>query len=358
VREIIDDIDRWRERGEPVALATVVSTWGSAPRGVGAKMAVNARGEIAGSVSGGCVESAVVDAALSTLKEGQPRLLRFGVADDTAWEVGLSCGGTLEVFVEPLHGEAYTAIRSAVAVGRGSASTTVIRGPEGALGRKRWLTGERVSGSLGSPELDEKVAAEMQAAVAEGRSRRVELPGPEPSSLSSHSAPPPSAEAFVDVMPPPPTLVMIGGVHIAVALVPIARTLGYVTVVVDPRKVFGTAARFPEVDRLLHSWPDDALREIGLQPTTAVAVLTHDPKLDDPALQAALPSPAFYVGALGSKVTQARRRQRLQAAGLSDDHIARLHAPIGLDLGGRSPEEIAIAVMAQVVATRNHGPAA
>jgi xanthine dehydrogenase accessory factor len=161
------------------------------------------------------------------------------------------------------------------------------------------------------------------------------------------------AEFFVDVATPAPTLVMVGGVHIAVALDVIARALGYGTIVVDPRAAFGSAERFPHVDRLVRDWPDDALRSLRLSASTAVAVLTHDPKLDDPALAVALPSPAFYVGALGSRRTQQRRQARLQAAGVTARDLGRLRAPIGLDLGGRSPEEIALAVMAQVVAVRN-----
>ena len=161
------------------------------------------------------------------------------------------------------------------------------------------------------------------------------------------------AEAFIDVLRPMPTLVVVGGVHIAVALVDLARTLGFRTVVVDPRPAFANRERFPHADRLEPSWPDEALARLGLTSGTAVAVLTHDPKLDDPALRAALPSAAFYVGALGSQRTQAKRRQRLLDAGLSEADVARLRAPIGLDLGGRSPEEIALSVMAEVVAARN-----
>jgi xanthine dehydrogenase accessory factor len=189
--------------------------------------------------------------------------------------------------------------------------------------------------------LDGEVAAAARLALAQGSSRRQRLP---------------PVEVFIEAVLPSPTLVMVGGVHIAVALTSLARSLGYRTIVVDPRRGFGSQARFPHADRLISDWPDDALASLGLNASTAVAMLTHDPKLDDPALRVALPSSAFYVGALGSKKTHEARRQRLLEAGLSEEHFSRLRAPIGLDLGGRSPEEIALAVMAEIVATRNGRP--
>jgi xanthine dehydrogenase accessory factor len=307
-------------------------------------MAVSAGGEVSGSVSGGCVESAVVEAALDVLSSGAARMLHFGVADEAAWEVGLSCGGKLEVFVEPLAPDVYPALRAALVAGEAVATVTVVAGPAREIGRKLVLLDGKRSGSLGVGARDETAEAAAAAALEEARGRRVDL-GP--------ASAPQETVGFVDVLPPPPTLVMVGGVHIAIALAAVARTLGYRTVVVDPRPVFGSEARFPGVDRLVHEWPDEALSRMTLDASTAVAVLTHDPKLDDPALRAALPSRAFYVGALGSRATQARRRQRLLAAGVGEEPLRRLHAPIGLDLGGRTPEEIALAVMAQVVAARN-----
>lgn len=338
MRDVIPEIDRWQAAGESVALATVVETWGSAPRLPGAKMAVTASGSIAGSVSGGCVEAAVVEAAREALRTGAPRLLHFGVADEAAWAVGLACGGSIDVFVAPLDAGVYAAQHEALLADRGFAIATVIAGSHDLLGRKLMLgaDGSR-AGSLGGV-LDTAVADAARLALAEGRSRRDTLP---------------PVEIFVEVLLPAPTLVMVGGVHIAVALVALARSLGYRTIVVDPRRGFGSEARFPHADRLISEWPDDALAGLGLNASTAVAMLTHDPKLDDPALRVALLSPAFYVGALGSKRTQERRRQRLIDAGVSQQQLDRLHAPIGLDLGGRAPEEIALAVMAEIVATRN-----
>jgi xanthine dehydrogenase accessory factor len=338
MRDVMPEIDRWQAAGESVALATVVETWGSAPRLPGAKMAVITSGAIAGSVSGGCVEGAVVAAALETLRTGAPRLLHFGVADETAWAVGLACGGSIDVFVAPLEAGVYAAQHEALLADRAFAVATVIAGSHDLLGRKLMLgaDGSR-AGSLGSA-LDTAVEAAVRLALAEGSSRRDTLP---------------PVEIFVEVVLPAPTLVMVGGVHIAVALTTLARSLGYRTIVVDPRRGFGNEARFPHADRLISDWPDDALAALGLNASAAVAMLTHDPKLDDPALRVALRSPAFYVGALGSKKTQQRRRQRLLEAGLSQEHLDRLRAPIGLDLGGRSPEEIALAVMAEIVAARN-----
>jgi len=341
MRDVLPEIESWRAAGEAIALATVVETWGSAPRTLGAKMAVSATGKIAGSVSGGCVEGAVVEAAGQVLKSGQPRLLRFGVTDDDAWEVGLACGGRIEVFVAPLDPELHELLRSAIAAERPAAMATVVSGPDAIVGRAL-MTADDVPprGTLGE-SLDEPAIAAAREALIDGKTRMLPLG---------------DMRVLVEAFPPSPTLVIVGGVHIAVALVSLAKSLGYRTVVIDPRKAFGSESRFSHADKLLSGWPDDALREIGLNRATAVAVLTHDPKLDDPALRVALPSTAFYVGALGSRKTQEKRRARLLEAGLDESHLARLHAPIGLDLGGRSPEEIALSVMAQIVAERNSRP--
>jgi xanthine dehydrogenase accessory factor len=338
MRDVLREIEAWRAAGEDVAVATVLETWGSAPRAAGARMAVTASGQVAGSVSGGCVEGAVVEAGRETLRTGKPRRLHFGVADDTAWAVGLACGGSIDVFVEKLDPKSFEPIRDALRAERPVASVTVVGGPDEMLGKKRvLLENGRSEGSLGGG-LDETASEAARAALSEGSIRRVTAGG---------------VELFAEALMPSPTLVAVGGVHIAVALVALAKTLGYRTVVVDPRTAFGNADRFPGVDRLMTDWPDAALRGIGLNASTAVAVLTHDPKLDDPALSVALRSPAFYVGALGSKKTQEKRRRRLLDGGLTEEELSRLHAPIGLPLGGRTPEEIALAVMAQIVATRN-----
>ncbi len=343
MREVLADIDRWRAQDEAVALATVLRTWGSAPRGVGAKMALTRSGSIAGSVSGGCVEGAVVEAGAQVLKSGQPQLLHFGVADDTAWSVGLACGGSIDVFVQPLDPIVYEAVHSAIVDDQLAAMVTIVRGPTDLIGREMIVPDKTaVVGSLGGG-LDEPAIAAARAACEAGESRPITLP-------ASSTEP---IEIFVDVLRPSPTLVLVGGVHIAIALAAIAKTLGYRTLVIDPRRAFGSEARFPHVDRLIQAWPDDAFQQVVLTRSTAVAMLTHDPKIDDPALKIVLASRAFYVGALGSRKTQEQRRQRLRAAGVSEADLAKLHGPIGIDLGGRTPEEIALAVMAEIVAVRN-----
>jgi len=333
VRDILDDVERWVSEGTPVATATVLETWGSAPRPAGGKMAVPADGRIAGSVSGGCVENAVVEAARQTLATGIPQRLKFGIADDTAWGVGLACGGSIEVFVECLPAELFGAIREALREERRAAVATVVAGTSDRLGRKVAAFDDgRVLG-----ELDGAAADAARSGLAGGASRRVESGG---------------EEIFVDVLAPSAKLVIVGGVHIAIALVTLSKAVGYRTILVDPREAFGNAGRFPHADQILNAWPDRGLAEAGLHAGTAVAVLTHDPKLDDPAILTALRSPAFYVGALGSRKTQEKRRRRLLEAGATEEELSRLHGPIGLPLGGRSPEEIAMAIMAEVVAVR------
>jgi xanthine dehydrogenase accessory factor len=234
-----------------------------------------------------------------------------------------------------------------------AAVVTAVRGPETLLGRKLLLSGDgEPRGQIGEG-VDEAALAAGRAALAAGRSARAPLALPAAGAPAVGAPAQMPVEVFVDVLLPSPTLVIVGGVHIAIALASLAKTLGYRTIVVDPRKAFGTETRFPHVDRLIQAWPDEALQEVGLTRSTAVAMLTHDPKLDDPGLRVALPSPAFYVGALGSRNTQARRRQRLLDEGLTEAQLDRLHGPIGLDLGARTPEEVALSVMAEIVAARN-----
>jgi xanthine dehydrogenase accessory factor len=331
MHDILADVERWLAAGQAVALATVVETWGSAPRGVGAKMALTAGGDITGSVSGGCVEAAVVEAGQEALRSG-PRLLRFGVADETAWEVGLACGGQIAVFVEALDQEMLTFARDVTADEVRGVVATVIAGPPEWLGRKLLWRDGRIAHST----LPDGMAAEVVQHIRAGASGRVQLAG--------------DVTLFLDVLRPSPLLVIIGGAHIAVALVRLAKTLGYRTTVVDPRRAFGRPERFPEVGRLMQAWPAKALAEIALTPDTAVVTLSHDPKIDDPALIAALASEAFYVGALGSRRTHAERCERLAGQGVSAEALARIQAPVGLNIGAQNPEEIALAILAEIVA--------
>ncbi|MCB8951366.1 MAG: XdhC family protein [Ardenticatenales bacterium] len=340
MQEVIADIDRWQADGHPVALATVIETWGSAPRKVGAKLALTPAGGMAGSVSGGCVEGAVFAAGVETLESGRPQLLTFGVADETAWDVGLACGGSIKVFVEPLPAAVYAVLREGVLADEGLAVTTVIAGPDNWLGTKAVVGPGGVVFAEMPASLQTKALAAAKEALTHGRSQSVTVNEPQPCTL------------FVEAILPLPNLIMVGGVHIAVALTHMARTLGYRTVVIDPRRAFGNTARFPHADQVIQAWPDKAFPQVKLNQGTAVAMLTHDPKIDDPALKIVLPSAAFYVGALGSRGTQEKRRRRLENAGIPPHLIQRIHGPIGLDINAQTPEEIALSIMAEIVAAR------
>ena len=334
MRDVLFDIERWQAESAAIALATVVETWGSAPRAAGGKMALTADGRIAGSVSGGCVENAVIEASAEVLGTGKARLLHFGVSNEEAWSVGLACGGAIDVFVEPLSTPLFVPLRDALRAQRPAATATLIRGPEAKVGAKLAVFSDGTTAGA----IDEAALAAARAALSGGPAGRITLG---------------DSEIFVDVLLPSPRLIIIGGVHIAIPLVTFARALGFRAILVDPRESFGNAQRFPHADEIVPEWPDRAIAALAPDASTAIAVLTHDPKIDDPALVAALRSPAFYVGALGSRRTQEKRRARLLDAGMTETELARLHAPIGLDLGGRSPEEIAVAVVAQMVAARN-----
>lgn len=356
--DILPELNNWRKQGKEIALATVTQTWGSSPRGIGARMGVTAGLEMAGSVSGGCVEGAVAQAGLDVLRTKTPRLLHFGVSDEQAWGVGLSCGGKIDVFVQKLDPDWLDSVQRLVEEQRAFACPVVIRGPENLLGcqtlvvqqaRQTFsIVGEGRNGCDAGLFREAGLLAPVMQAAEQALNDR------QPVQVSlGQTAQGEEVTLFVDVVLPPPVIVMIGGVHIAIALSKLAHILGYRTVVVDPRRVFGSEGRFPHAGRLIQAWPDEALAKLKLNPGMAVVTLSHDPKIDDPALIAALPSPAFYVGALGSRKTHAARRERLLKAGLSEALIDRIHSPIGLDLGGRAPEEIALAILAQIVQAWN-----
>ena len=342
MRDILPDLDKWRaDNNNSIALATVIQTWGSSPRREGAKMALTPDGKITGSVSGGCVEGAVYEAGVDVLKSNRPQLLHFGVADETAWEVGLACGGSIDIFVKPLDTNLFESLHAALEDEQSAVLVTVVRGPEQLLGSEILVRDDGyVTGALANQFFDKEALDLARETLTQGKSRRVMLNE--------------EVEVFMEVILPPPTLIAVGGVHITIALMALAKTLGYRTVVIDPRSAFGNEERFPNVDQLSPLWPDEAFQQIPITRSTAVAMLTHDPKLDDPALKIALPSPAFYVGALGSKTTPAKRRQRLHDEGITNEQLKRLHGPIGLEIGAGTPEEIAISIMAEIVAVRNH----
>lgn len=302
-----------------------------------------------GSVSGGCVESAVVEEALDVLKTGRPRLLDYTVQDEQAWDVGLACGGQIQVLVEQVRAEPggvgtgaslLEAIARQLRQGQPVVRAVVIRGPDEMLGQAAIFTREGMLSGSGIPVVAGSLPAEADAVLASGfpQSRVFGLPDGE-------------LEIFFDLLRPAPTLVIVGGVHIAMVLTRLAKIVGFRVLIIDPRRQFASPERFPQADELVRLWPDEALRSVGLTPATAVTVLSHDPKLDDPALMVALRSEAAYVGALGSLQATANRRRRLLAAGLTEDELARLHAPIGVQGLGDSPEEIALGILTEIAAT-------
>ncbi|NNE53496.1 MAG: XdhC family protein [Sulfitobacter sp.] len=305
----------WIEAGKGAALATVVETWGSAPRRVGAQLVISGEGEMEGSVSGGCVEGAVVVEALEVLQEGGTRVLEYGVSDGDAFAVGLACGGNIRILVEP--------------VGAGGMPVEMLR------------------------DLVEARAAREQIAyevALDGSARALHRVGFDERFRKDRSGLSEEGDRFVAIHNPPLRLVIVGGVHIAQALVQMARQAGFDPYVVDPREAFGSKARFPQA-HLVNDWPDDALAEIGVDARTAVVLLTHDPKLDDPALHVALKAPVFYIGALGSTRTHAKRAERLREAGFAQADIARIHGPVGLDIGAAGPAEIAVSILAEMIQT-------
>ena len=332
-------INYWQQQGYAVAMATVVRTWGSAPRLPGAKMLVASSGEVWGSVSAGCVESAVVEAAQAVLITGQPRLLHFGVVDDMAWDVGLMCGGEIDIFVAPL-----SLVWGAVLEPLLTAETpftwlTLIQGPAQLVGKgalvqaHEWVYAD-LPDELVEQGLVQATKAEECYVVQQG-----------------------SLSWLVQHVYAPASLIIVGGNHIGVALAELAKLLHYRVVVVDPRTTFANEQRFPQADQILDCWPDQAFATLDIHERCAVAVLTHDPRLDDPALLGALQSDAFYIGALGSRRTQQQRRERLLEQGCTPQQLAQIHGPIGLDIGAKTPEEIALAVMSEVVLYARKGHA-
>ncbi len=325
--ELFAQLAHWRAAGHGVALATVVKTWGSSPRPEGSHLAAEAGGAFVGSVSGGCIEGAVIGEAQAVISDGRPRLLEFGVSDARAWEVGLACGGKVRVYVERVKDELFERLMAERAARRAASLVTRL-----ADGAQALLCGDAVSGEL---TLSEEQRAEAQYLLCADKSGVLE---------SSNG------ELFARSYAQAPRLIVIGAVHVTQALAPMAALAGYAVTVVDPRRAFATAERLPGVT-VSTEWPDEALERLRPDAQTAVVTLTHDPKLDDPALIAALKSPCFYIGALGSRRTHAARVERLTAEGLAAE-LPRIHAPVGLDLGGRSPAEIAVAILAEIIQVR------
>jgi len=356
MKELLETLSTWQREGAEIGRAVVVRTFGSAPRPEGAVLLYAADGRIAGSVSGGCVEGAAAEEIARARASRRARVIRYGISDEQAWDVGLACGGTIDVLVEPaVPRQAVDAATASIGPGgHGAAVATPLPGdsPPAELGPYEPGDGAppspplvihddgRLEGSLGDTALDAALVEAALEALKRGQSRTVDLG---------------DRSVFIEVFPVRPRLVVVGAVEVARSLVRLAKELGYETVVIDGRASFATAERFPDVDRLIVGWPDDVAGDIGLGPNDAVAVLTHDVKFDEPAIVEALRRGCRYVGAVGSRKTQADRRARLQAAGVSSEALAELRGPVGLDLGGRNPAETALAILAEVVAERYGG---
>ncbi|GES33554.1 XdhC/CoxI family protein [Streptomyces angustmyceticus] len=353
--DIADELDQWRQEGREFAVASVVAVEGSAPRGPGAALAVDGRGEAIGSVSGGCVEGAVYELCVQALRDGATVLERFGYSDEDAFAVGLTCGGSIDVLVTPVRadapgGEVCAAALSAAARGESAALVRVARGPAGLLGRGLLLRsdGSYEGGLGGDPELDRAAVAEARALLDAGRSGTVAV-----SERGARCAA--DLTLFVESNVPPPRMIVFGAIDFAAALVRTARFLGYHVTVCDARPVFATRARFPEADEIVVDWPHRYLRRTATDGRTVLCVLTHDAKFDIPLLQEALRLPVAFVGAMGSRRTHEDRDRRLREAGVTAAELARLRSPIGLDLGARTPEETALSIAAEIVAARHGG---
>jgi xanthine dehydrogenase accessory factor len=353
MRDILEPVLKWWTSGETVGLATVVRTFSSAPREPGAALAVSAGGEVVGSVSGGCVEGATYELATSVMASGQPVLQRYGISDDDAFSVGLTCGGIIDIFVEPVDKSRFaelSEVAAAVQSDEPVAIATVIDGP-GRVGARRiiWPAGREpaaAKGTLGSGDrLDQAVDDDARGMLAQGVTgvRRYGADGERRLD---------DLGVFVQSFAPPPRMLVFGAIDFAAAVARAGKFLGYRVTVCDARPVFATAARFPEADEVITEWPHRYLSRVTVDERTVICVLTHDPKFDVPLLEVALRTPAAYIGAMGSRRTHDDRLARLQEAGLTEAELARLRSPIGLDLGARTPEETAVAIAAELIQLR------
>ncbi|MCT9930678.1 XdhC family protein [Planotetraspora sp. A-T 1434] len=346
MRDVLGQISRWWEAGERFGLATVVGTFRSAPRPPGASMAVLGA-EAVGSVSGGCVEGAVYELAHEVVAGGAPVLQRYGVSEDEAFSVGLTCGGIIDVFVEPVSRETFPElgeIAASIEKQQPVAVATIVSGP-GAVGARRVVWPGHASRSLGSERLDDAVDDDVRGMLAQGLTgiRRYGAQGERRLD---------DLQVFVQSFAPPPRMLVFGAIDFAAAVARIGKFLGYHVVVCDARPVFATAKRFPEADEVVVKWPHDYLSTVPVDERTVICVLTHDPKFDVPLLEVALRTPAAYVGAMGSRRTHEDRLARLREAGLSESELVRLRSPIGLDLGARTPEETAVSIAAELIRLR------
>ncbi|SFF33180.1 XdhC family protein [Streptomyces mirabilis] len=353
MREILPALERWYAAGAPFGLATVVTVSRSAPRDPGAAMAVGPGDEVVGSVSGGCVEGAVFELAQEVVASGEARLETFGYSDEDAFAVGLTCGGEITLLIRrvtPAEDPSFAAVADSVAAGRPVTVATVIEGPA-PLGATLAVWPEEVAGSLGSTGLDVAVTADARGELAQGATIRRHY-GPHGERRED------AVTVFLHSFAPPPRMLVFGAIDYAAAVARIGDFLGYRVTVCDARPVFATAKRFPAGVEVVVDWPHRYLRGTTTDARTVICVLTHDPKFDVPLLEEALRRPAAYIGAMGSRRTHDDRRKRLIDAGLSQGELSRLRSPVGLDLGARTPEEVAVSVAAEIVALRWGGSGA
>jgi xanthine dehydrogenase accessory factor len=328
-------------------MATVVRTWRSAPRPAGASMLVTDLDEAVGSVSGGCVEGALFDLGQEVLASGEPLLETYGVSDDDAFSVGLTCGGIMEIFVEKVDAVSWPelpGIAASIAQEEPVAVATIVRGPHH-VGKHLVVRPEGSEGHLGTTRLDDTVREDVIGMLASGTTGFLHY-GPEGERLGE------GLDVFVASYAPAPQMFVFGAIDFSAALVRVGKVLGFKVTVCDARPVFATAKRFPEADEVVVDWPHRWLASQEVDERTVIAVLTHDPKFDVPAIKAALQTNAGYIGAMGSRRTHEDRLIRLKEAGLTDDELARVHSPIGLDLGARTPEETAISIAAEIIQSR------
>ncbi|HUG85980.1 MAG TPA: XdhC/CoxI family protein [Euzebya sp.] len=344
MREILQQLTEWHAAGTPAALATVVDTRISAPRDPGAVMAVSAEGVVVGSVSGGCVEGAVVEQAHEILAGGSARRVTYGVSDDEAVAVGLTCGGEISLFIEPFAIPAFDTVQHHITEGVPVAIATVVDGP-GEVGAKLVVSEEDTYGDIGSEGLAVAVTSDARGLLAQGRTahraygangeRRVD-----------------DVSVFIQSFQPPPRMYVFGAIDFAAAVARIGKFLGYHVTVCDARRVFATKARFPDADEVVVQWPHRFLPTAPVDRRTVLCVLTHDPKFDVPLLEVALRTPAAYIGVMGSRRTHEERLQRLRELGLTVAELSRMRSPVGLDLGARTPEETAVSIAAEIVQLR------
>ncbi|MER7776665.1 XdhC/CoxI family protein [Streptomyces sp. NPDC096191] len=356
--DIADELNRWVEQGRDFAVATVVAVGGSAPRQPGAALAVDAGGTAIGSVSGGCVEGAVYELCRQSLEDGETVLERFGYSDEDAFAVGLTCGGVIDILVTPVRAAdparpVLAAALAASARGEAAAVARVVSGPAELMGRALLVhpDGSRAGGFGAHPELDRTVAAEAGAFLDAGRTGTLEI-GEQGSRCGA------PLTLLIESSVPAPRMIVFGAIDFASALVRAGKFLGYHVTVCDARPVFATRLRFPDADEVVVEWPHEYLRRTEVDARTVLCVLTHDAKFDIPLIKLALRLPVAYIGAMGSRRTHLDRNARLREVGVSDLELARLRSPIGLDLGARTPEETALSIAAEIVATRRGGTGA